>query len=271
VVIACPRTIKPIFPGITKIESETQIEFAPSSHLVVKYGFYDHHGIYCGDGKVIHFGRGVFDLENAVVECVDLEIFCNGNPIHRCHSETVFEHAEIIDRARKRLGESGYDLFENNCEHFVNWCRNGGHESHQVNLSESVVRQTAAVATKPLLRKWAVKAASGRLGASTIGLARGPAIVAAVADAVQATVEIVAVRNGKTKYETRQLGQRVGLASSATVGWALGGPVTAAAGMGYWLMGQIIANLAVDSGKLAISSAMEQSTSSEFSPTSSDA
>ena len=231
--------------------------YLPGMHLVVNLGLYDHHGVYCGNGKVIHFGRGIFDLENAVVEMVDLEGFSNANPIHIHESKSSFDPAEIVNRARNRLGESGYDLIENNCEHFVNWCRSGEHESRQINLSETVARQSIAVAAKPLIRKWAIKSASKRISVVAVGLARGPAIVASVADAVQATVEIVAARSGKTKNETRQMGQQVGLASSAALGWVVGGPVTAAAGMGFWLMGQLVADQTVNSGKLVVASAVK--------------
>lgn len=241
-------------------ESETQEQYCIGSHLVVNLGLYDHHGVYGGQRKVIHFGRGIFDPENAVVEVVDLEIFGNGNPIKVCESKTKFMPDEIVDRARNRIGESGYDLFENNCEHFVNWCRSGEHESKQVNFSETVARQTAAVAAKPLIRNWAVNVASKRIGALTVGLARGPAIVAGVADAVQATAEIVATRQGKTKQQSRQIGQQVGLASSAALGWTVGGPVIAVAGVGFWLMGQIIANQTLKSGKLVIAAAIGQAT-----------
>ena len=39
---------------------------------------------------------------------------------------------ESIRRARARLGEGGYDLLNNNCEHFARACVLGTHESEQV-------------------------------------------------------------------------------------------------------------------------------------------
>ncbi|XP_070173541.1 phospholipase A and acyltransferase 1-like [Littorina saxatilis] len=32
---------------------------------------------------------------------------------------------EIVERARKRLGQKGYNLLSKNCEHFATWCRYG--------------------------------------------------------------------------------------------------------------------------------------------------
>jgi hypothetical protein len=228
---------------------------------MVNLGLYQHHGISCGDGLVIHFGRGVFDLENAIVEKVDLGVFSQGRPVDVVQSKAVFEPAEIVSRAKGRLGESGYDLFENNCEHFVAWCRSGENESQQVNMSETVVRQSVAVAAKPLIRSWAVKTISRQSGLVAAGLARGPAIVAGVADAVQASVELVATKKGMTRAESRQIGRRVGFTSSAVLGWVVGGPVVSATGVGFWLVGQLIADRTVETGKCVLSEAMASTAS----------
>lgn len=39
---------------------------------------------------------------------------------------------EVVKRAKKRVGESYYDIFKNNCEHFVTWCKCGLKASLQV-------------------------------------------------------------------------------------------------------------------------------------------
>ena len=38
----------------------------------------------------------------------------------------------VMMRAESRLGEAGYGIFTNNCEHFARWCQTGRHESPQV-------------------------------------------------------------------------------------------------------------------------------------------
>ncbi|MDS3861251.1 lecithin retinol acyltransferase family protein [Thermosynechococcaceae cyanobacterium BACA0444] len=38
----------------------------------------------------------------------------------------------VVERAVSRLGESGYSLLSNNCEHFAAWCKTGKHQSEQV-------------------------------------------------------------------------------------------------------------------------------------------
>jgi len=208
----------------------------------------------------VHFGRGVFDIDNAVIEKVDMEIFSQSRPVVVVDSKIEFSPEKVVQRALSRLGERSYDLWNNNCEHFANWCRSGDHSSPQVDVTETIARQAAAIAAKPLLKKIASGAATrGGLAGS---IARGPTIVAGVADAVQATAEIVATKQGKTKDQTRQIGQQAGAVSSIALGWMVGGPVTAAAGVGIWFVGQMVADQVVDAGKEIVDAAVKQSDTS---------
>jgi hypothetical protein len=245
-------------PAITET---TKPSFAAGTHLRVNFGLYQHHGIAVGDDSVIHFGRGIFDLENAIVEQVEFETFCQGKPVQVVESEVGFTLEEVVSRATSRLGESNYDLVSNNCEHFVNWCRSGKHESQQSNLGETVARQSVAIAAKPMFRQWLARRASGKLSAVTVGLSRGPVVAASVGDAIQTTAEVVANRTGQSQVQSQKIGQRAGLASSAALGWAMGGPVTAAAGVGFWVFGQLAAIETVEVGKQLISKATSQATS----------
>ena len=204
----------------------------------------------------MHFGRGIFDIDNAVIEQVDLETFSQSRPIVVVDSKIEFSLEEVAQRAMSRLGERSYDLWNNNCEHFANWCRSGDHSSPQIDVTETIVRQTAAIAAKPLLKKMAASAATR--GGLVGSIAKGPTIVAGVADAVQATAEIVATKQGKSKDQTRQIGQRAGAVSSIALGWMVGGPVTAAAGVGIWFVGQMVADQALDVGKEVVDAVIEQ-------------
>ena len=38
---------------------------------------------------------------------------------------------EVIRRARSRIGEEAYNLFQSNCEHFANWCKEDESSSDQ--------------------------------------------------------------------------------------------------------------------------------------------
>jgi hypothetical protein len=92
-----------------------------------------HHGIYVGEGKVIHYGALVYDIIRKPVEEVTLAQFAGGRPVFVVqHEESAFEVKQIIERARSRLGENQYRLLSNNCEHFVEWCLYDVHRSFQV-------------------------------------------------------------------------------------------------------------------------------------------
>ena len=49
----------------------------------------------------------------------------------------LFSAAETVKRARSRIGEHGYNLLLNNCEHFAVWCKTGVEKSDQV---EEIIR-----------------------------------------------------------------------------------------------------------------------------------
>ena len=44
----------------------------------------------------------------------------------------LFSAKETVERARSRIGEHGYNLLLNNCEHFAVWCKTGVEKSEQV-------------------------------------------------------------------------------------------------------------------------------------------
>ena len=219
-------------------------------HLVVKFGTYTHHGIDLGDETVIHYGRGLHNKVNARVEIVSRDVFCAGNPITIRDSNRLFSSDEIVERATSRLGECDYDLFQNNCEHFVNWCRSDVADSAQVNLADAVVRRGTAATVRITLPKVARSFASRVLAkevasttAKTVGskmATRFAAPAALAGDAVQLSAEVLAIRNGKDQQATREIGRRSGALASSGVGFMLGGPTGAAIGFGSWLFGEVV-------------------------------
>ena len=102
-------------------------------HLVVPRLCYTHHGLYVGDGSVIHYSGLARDTASGVVELIDLASFADGDEIHvRDYAQRKYARQESVDRARSRLGENAYNVLLNNCEHFVSWCITGSHSSRQV-------------------------------------------------------------------------------------------------------------------------------------------
>ncbi|MCK6613895.1 MAG: lecithin retinol acyltransferase family protein [Ignavibacteriaceae bacterium] len=112
-----------------------------ADHIRVNRGFYFHHGIYISLNEVVHFtGQnedGILGDSNTVIR-TDLGAFLRGG---RCEVRAFNSHErsylrpqhEIVNFARSMLGSGGYDLFDNNCEHFCNLCLFKKPESKQIN------------------------------------------------------------------------------------------------------------------------------------------
>lgn len=106
------------------------------------YVSFTHHGIDCGDGTVIHFtgepGKGT--KENGKISQTSVDDFKKDAPEIEVVEDTSDRAPdEVVAAATSRLGEGGYDLFENNCEHFASDCRTGEHRSEQVELAKAAI------------------------------------------------------------------------------------------------------------------------------------
>ena len=103
-------------------------------HLVTPRTGYTHHGIYIGNGDVIHYSGFANGQSTGTICITSVKTFANGHGVSvREHFFRRYDATESVDRARGRLGEDWYNVLINNCEHFVNWCVNGIHSSNQVN------------------------------------------------------------------------------------------------------------------------------------------
>ena len=102
-------------------------------HVVSRRRGYLHHGIYVGDGKVVHYRGLNGSLRRGPLEETSFSRFSLGQPvwIRRGHS-TLFAREEVVRRARSRVGEDRYRVLTNNCEHFCEWCLRGEPRSYQV-------------------------------------------------------------------------------------------------------------------------------------------
>ncbi len=103
------------------------------AHLVTPRRGYSHHGIYVGNGRVVHYAGLCRSLNRGPVEEAVLQRFAAGRSvwIKPCPCPR-FEGEEAVRRARSRLGENRYRLLTNNCEHFCAWCLFGRNQSTQV-------------------------------------------------------------------------------------------------------------------------------------------
>ena len=93
---------------------------------ITVYGVIKHFGIATGYGTVIHasrrFGR---------VEETDYTVFCHGRRAYVIPYASPVSGSEIVVRARSKLGQR-YNVFFNNCEHFMTWVTEGKGRSAQL-------------------------------------------------------------------------------------------------------------------------------------------
>ena len=116
-----------------------------AAHLITEQVGYSHHGIYVGDGYVMHYsGMSRWWCAGPVQE-VSLTDFSGGRAIWvRPHLNPRFDAQEVIRRARSRLGEDCYRILSNNCEHFCEWCLQGKSRSRQVETLRGQPRRLLA-------------------------------------------------------------------------------------------------------------------------------
>jgi hypothetical protein len=109
-----------------------------------------HHGIYAGDGRVIHYAGFHRAFRRGPVLETTVEQFARGRAVLAAAGTAArFAGAEAVTRARSRLGEDRYSMWTNNCEHFVHWCLSGTGRSAQVESWRRWVRAAlSALATR---------------------------------------------------------------------------------------------------------------------------
>ena len=105
----------------------------PGSHLISPRRGFMHHGIYVGDGKVVHYAGLAHGQFRGHIEEVSLAQFAHGRNVWTRSSDLPgFVPQEVIRRVRSRVGENRYRILRNNCEHFCEWCLRGESHSYQV-------------------------------------------------------------------------------------------------------------------------------------------
>jgi hypothetical protein len=112
------------------------------AHVVTSRIGYTHHGIYVGNGKVVHYSGLSRGWRGGPVEEVSLARFARGRPIRvRVHTDARFDRDAVVARAQSRLGENRYRALTNNCEHLCEWCIYGENRSRQVEVLRRLRRR----------------------------------------------------------------------------------------------------------------------------------
>lgn len=129
----------------------------PGAHIISPRCGYLHHGIYVGDGRVVHYAGLAYGLHHGPVEEVSLVQFARRRGVWARWGTSAFDHPEIVRRARSRVGEARYRILDNNCEHFCEWCVHGESRSYQVERLLSSRRPLALMVV--LIARWEARGA----------------------------------------------------------------------------------------------------------------
>jgi hypothetical protein len=125
---------------------------AKGDHIKVKrmHGLYYHHGIDMGDGTVIHFSGEPLNAKLAQVIQDSEEDFLKGEEkqvIAYTDCTDVLTTEETVLLAREQLDTEGYNLIDNNCEHFATYCKTRYKRSGQVQGIKKKLMVIAGMAT----------------------------------------------------------------------------------------------------------------------------
>ncbi len=123
-----------------EVDDSPHAKYTAGTHLVSprKGGLYTHHGIYVGNGDVIHHSGWANGLTKGKIKRETLEEFRDGNPVaiilhrdHKTHWKTIVSRAVRAEKDAD-ADEWQYSPASQNCEHFSTWCVTGEKKSSQV-------------------------------------------------------------------------------------------------------------------------------------------
>ena len=119
------------------------------SPVRVKVSFYYHYGIFVSRDSVIQFGLPdgpSRPAEEVRVLSTDVYTFLQGGNLEvgipdRAERKRLRAAAAVIAAAQSRMGQGGYDLLHNNCEHFMYECLFGQPHSPTVTSLRARIRR----------------------------------------------------------------------------------------------------------------------------------
>jgi hypothetical protein len=207
---------------------------AKGDHIKVKRIGYSHHGIDIGDGTVVHYTDGLGNKINAEVKQTSMQEFLDdGGELQIVKYNKSSSTDKVVRSAKSRVGEKGYDLIFNNCEHFARWCKTGDKKSEQVNdvaTTSGASVGTGLLATGSIATVSAAGSAAGLSGAGVMsGLAAiGPSgvvggiVTLAAAPAILTNVAVSKVLEDDEKLSNQERKYRTAGRAAAKVGTVAG-------------------------------------------------
>lgn len=224
---------------------------AKGDHIIVPLcGPFTHHGIDIGYGTVVHWSSGIPGKKHpfnkpgrkseSEIRRTPIEEFGDLTQLKVREYGTCFDSETVVQRALDRIGEDGYSVVGNNCEHFATRCKTDKHQSKQVrDVSAtvigasivSVVRIVSAAGPVPGLCSRGTIAGLGAIGG-------GPAtglVLAVTAPTVVSVLVVRAIFNDDEALPEAERGARCAGRAASVGGAVLGSAgsvgVVAAAGV----------------------------------------
>lgn len=121
----------------------------PTSGEIIRtpIGNFYHYGIFKSDNEVIQFGKNPLIKStdsNLLCVCItSMQDFLFGNELQVLNSfdNNFYNTEKTLKNALSRLGEKGYNIIHNNCEHFVNECAFNKKQCFQVDDIRSMFKE----------------------------------------------------------------------------------------------------------------------------------
>ncbi len=115
----------------------------------VRVKFYHHYGIYFSDDLIVQFGQpdnSGIDPKDIAVMVTDFDSFLRGSDWETAQLSFKERLKRYSPRKTKkialsRVGQKGYNILHNNCEHFVYECVFGCHDSFFVKSVREEIRE----------------------------------------------------------------------------------------------------------------------------------
>lgn len=132
------------------MEKWKMIDPYPGAHIRVKVGKFYHHAIYIGNDEVVQFGypSDIFNESQKNIKIIRSpisEFLNNGFLEVRIYNlkekKLKRKDLEIVQIALSKIGEGNYNILQNNCEHFANFCVFGKKTSSQVAQIHEEIRK----------------------------------------------------------------------------------------------------------------------------------
>ena len=202
---------------------------------------FQHHAIDMGDSTAVHFTDGnggvaqpgASNADFVVARTPITSVTRDGrDEIHVVQHSDQLPADVVVQRAASRIGDKGYHLVFDNCEHFACWCVLDESQSRQVQVA---FERLAAMGVKSMF------AGGARMASGVVAkrLTRGMSPLMLLADVAQWGTEIGGHHVGLTNPKQRkQAGRAVGGATALACG-ALGGPIGILVAGGLWAVGEV--------------------------------